>query len=336
MPVLRVRELRHREVLLRVRVGARRYAEPTPSRGAEGRDCRVRRPRRLDSARREARSGGRPRDPRRPSTRVCGTSSSVMEEPSRSSSATPSSESSAHRSRTKTIPERAVRAALAIQEAIAEMNESDPALALEVRIGVNTGEALVALDARPELGEGIVSGDVVNTGARLQSAAPPGGILVGEYTFRATERAIEYEAEDAGCGEGEGRAARDLACGRATRQLRHRPLGRPLAPCRPRRRAGRPRRCPGSCANAARAAARHGRRRSRDRQVASRPRALPGGRCRPGVHRLEAGSLASVRRGIGLLGLRRDRESAGGDPRDRRSGGGGCEDRSGSSRPPRR
>jgi len=92
-------------------------------------------------------------------------------------------------------PERAVRAALAIQETIADMNEADPELALEVRIGVNTGEALVALDARPELGEGIVSGDVVNTGARLQSAAPPGGILVGEHTYRATERAIEYEQE---------------------------------------------------------------------------------------------------------------------------------------------
>ena len=58
-------------------------------------------------------------------------------------------------------PERAVRAALAIQEAIAEMNEADPALELEIRIGVNTGEALVALDARPDLGEGMVSGDVV-------------------------------------------------------------------------------------------------------------------------------------------------------------------------------
>lgn len=92
--------------------------------------------------------------------------------------------------------ERAVRASLAIQEAIAEMNEADPALALEVRIGVNTGETLVALDARPELGEGIVSGDVVNTGARLQSAAQPGGILVGEHTFRATERAIEYEPQE--------------------------------------------------------------------------------------------------------------------------------------------
>jgi class 3 adenylate cyclase/predicted ATPase len=93
-------------------------------------------------------------------------------------------------------PERAVRAALAIQEAIAEMNAAEPALELEVRIGVSTGEALVAVDARPELGEGIVSGDVVNTGARLQSAAPPGGILVGEHTFRATERAIEYEPRE--------------------------------------------------------------------------------------------------------------------------------------------
>jgi class 3 adenylate cyclase/tetratricopeptide (TPR) repeat protein len=90
-------------------------------------------------------------------------------------------------------PERAVRAALAIQEAIAEMNEADPSLRLEVRIGVNTGEAIVALDARPELGEANVAGDVVNTGARVQSAAPPGGILVGEYTYRATERAVEYE-----------------------------------------------------------------------------------------------------------------------------------------------
>ncbi len=36
----------------------------------------------------------------------------------------------------------------------------------------------------------------MNTGARLQSAARPGGILVGEYTFRATERAIEYEVEE--------------------------------------------------------------------------------------------------------------------------------------------
>ncbi|HEX5468640.1 MAG TPA: adenylate/guanylate cyclase domain-containing protein [Gaiellaceae bacterium] len=89
-------------------------------------------------------------------------------------------------------PERAVRAALAVREAVQEMNEGDPALDLHVRIAVNTGEAVVALDARPSEGEGMVAGDVVNTAARLQAAAPVDGILVGDTTYRATERAIEY------------------------------------------------------------------------------------------------------------------------------------------------
>jgi class 3 adenylate cyclase/tetratricopeptide (TPR) repeat protein len=89
-------------------------------------------------------------------------------------------------------PERAVRAALAIREAIAEFNERDPGLDLHVRVGVTTGEALVALDARPVEGEGMASGDVVNTAARLQAAAPTDGVLVDETTFRATDRAITY------------------------------------------------------------------------------------------------------------------------------------------------
>ena len=93
-------------------------------------------------------------------------------------------------------PERAVRAALAIQEAIAELNDADASRALEVRIGVNTGEALVNTSARPELGEAMVSGDVINTGARLQSAAAPGAVLVGAATHRATERAIAYERHE--------------------------------------------------------------------------------------------------------------------------------------------
>jgi class 3 adenylate cyclase len=93
-------------------------------------------------------------------------------------------------------PERAVRAALAIQDAVAELRDSDERLDLHVRIGVNTGEALVALGARPSEGEGMASGDVVNTAARLQAAAPVDGVLVGEVTYRATKRAIEYgEAE---------------------------------------------------------------------------------------------------------------------------------------------
>jgi class 3 adenylate cyclase len=84
-------------------------------------------------------------------------------------------------------PERAVRAALAIRDWIAAEGR------LEARIAVNTGEALINLDARPETGEGMAAGDVVNTTARMESAAPVNGVLVGETTYRATRTAIEYE-----------------------------------------------------------------------------------------------------------------------------------------------
>jgi class 3 adenylate cyclase len=82
-------------------------------------------------------------------------------------------------------PERAVRAALAIREAITEL---DQARNLRVRVGVTTGEALVVVDARPSQGEGMASGDVVNTAARLQAAGPVDGILVDEATWQATNR----------------------------------------------------------------------------------------------------------------------------------------------------
>jgi len=83
-------------------------------------------------------------------------------------------------------PERAVRAALAIHDFAVEEG-------LELRIGVTTGEALIRLDAQPESGEGMASGDVVNTAARLQAAAPVNGILVSEATHRATREAVDYE-----------------------------------------------------------------------------------------------------------------------------------------------
>jgi class 3 adenylate cyclase len=85
-------------------------------------------------------------------------------------------------------PGRAVRAALTIREAIAELNQADPTLDLHVRIGVTTGEALIALDARPVEGEGMASGDVVNTAARLQAAAPVDGVLVDQATYWPTNR----------------------------------------------------------------------------------------------------------------------------------------------------
>jgi class 3 adenylate cyclase/tetratricopeptide (TPR) repeat protein len=88
-------------------------------------------------------------------------------------------------------PERAVRAALAIRDAIVEDGR------LQVRIAVTTGEALVTLGARASEGEGMVAGDVVNTAARLQSAAPVNGILADESTRRATRQAIDYREAEA-------------------------------------------------------------------------------------------------------------------------------------------
>jgi class 3 adenylate cyclase/tetratricopeptide (TPR) repeat protein len=93
-------------------------------------------------------------------------------------------------------PERAVRAALAIRAAIDRLNEDQPGLDLHVRIGVNTGEALVVVGADAARGEGMASGDVVNTAARLQAAAPVDGVLVGETTYHATDRATNYSAAE--------------------------------------------------------------------------------------------------------------------------------------------
>jgi class 3 adenylate cyclase/tetratricopeptide (TPR) repeat protein len=88
-------------------------------------------------------------------------------------------------------PERAVRAGLRICEGAAEL----PGLRrgpLELRVGVNTGTALVRLGVSPASGEGFVTGDTVNTAARLQSAAPDGGVAVGFATWEATRRVFEY------------------------------------------------------------------------------------------------------------------------------------------------
>jgi class 3 adenylate cyclase/tetratricopeptide (TPR) repeat protein len=86
-------------------------------------------------------------------------------------------------------PERAVRAALAIRDFAVEEG-------IELRVGITTGEALISLDARPDAGEGMASGDVVNTAARLQSAAPVNGVITDETTYRATRRVIAYEAAE--------------------------------------------------------------------------------------------------------------------------------------------
>jgi class 3 adenylate cyclase len=88
--------------------------------------------------------------------------------------------------------ERAVRAALEIQRSASENTEDFGGLC--VSIGVNTGEVLFAPVGPHSRRELTVMGDVVNTAARLQAAAPPETIWVGEATRAATARAITYGA----------------------------------------------------------------------------------------------------------------------------------------------
>jgi len=91
-------------------------------------------------------------------------------------------------------PERAVRAALRIQDSVTELNESKPDLALIVRAAVTTGEAIVQLDDRPDR-EGII-GDVVNTASRLEAVAEPGTVVVDERTYLATRDTIGFTVLD--------------------------------------------------------------------------------------------------------------------------------------------
>jgi class 3 adenylate cyclase len=91
--------------------------------------------------------------------------------------------------------ERAVRAALDLVAAVSALGDEVGASELQARAGVLTGEAAVTLGAE---GQGMVAGDLVNTAARIQSAALPGSVLVGDSTRRASELTILFE--DAGTG----------------------------------------------------------------------------------------------------------------------------------------
>ncbi|HEX5894136.1 MAG TPA: adenylate/guanylate cyclase domain-containing protein, partial [Solirubrobacterales bacterium] len=89
-------------------------------------------------------------------------------------------------------PERAVRAALAMQEAMEGANRqsrSERGVAFSLRVGINSGEVMAgAVGDRYT-----VMGDVVNVAARLQAAGRPGTVTVGESTYRSTRAAIAYE-----------------------------------------------------------------------------------------------------------------------------------------------
>jgi class 3 adenylate cyclase len=87
--------------------------------------------------------------------------------------------------------DRAVRAALGMQGAMGEINAELTArhgASFQLRVGINTGEVLAGA-----IGDGYtVIGDTVNVAARLQAAARPGTVTVGERTYRATAEQVEY------------------------------------------------------------------------------------------------------------------------------------------------
>ena len=89
--------------------------------------------------------------------------------------------------------ERALRAALEMRQRLGELNadfERQHRVTLGVRIGVNTGEVIAPGGPTPDTG--FVAGDAVNTAQRLEAAADPGEILVGERTFGSAHRAFRF------------------------------------------------------------------------------------------------------------------------------------------------
>jgi len=89
---------------------------------------------------------------------------------------------------------RAVRAAVGMRDALVTLNadlERDHGEGLAARIGVNTGEVV---SGDPTAGQRLVTGDAVNVAARLEQAAGPGDVLIGEPTYRLVKDAVEVEA----------------------------------------------------------------------------------------------------------------------------------------------
>ena len=92
--------------------------------------------------------------------------------------------------------ERAVRAAVEMQSALALLNdwlEREHGRRLALRIGISSGEVVSGLLAGEVQSAYTVVGDTVNTAQRLESIATPGDVVVGPATFRLAGRAFEFE-----------------------------------------------------------------------------------------------------------------------------------------------
>jgi class 3 adenylate cyclase/tetratricopeptide (TPR) repeat protein len=92
---------------------------------------------------------------------------------------------------TETDALRCVRAGLELQRVLTRFAPAEVG-GLRFRVGVASGEALVDVAAARDGGQAIVAGDVVNTASRMQSVAPPGGVLVCGLTHALTRESIRY------------------------------------------------------------------------------------------------------------------------------------------------
>ncbi len=91
---------------------------------------------------------------------------------------------------------RAVRAATEVREAIETLNaelESARGVRIQIHIGVNSGEVFVGGGTEEDT---LVTGDAVNRAARLQEAAGPGEVLIGDATYRLARDAVVVERVD--------------------------------------------------------------------------------------------------------------------------------------------
>ena len=107
---------------------------------------------------------------------------------------------------------RAVRAAAEMRDALTALNdefERERGVRIEVRIGVNTGEVVAGDSAS---GQAFASGDAVNIAARLEQAAQPGEILIGQDNYRLVRDAVTVESVGPLPLKGKGEPARHFAC----------------------------------------------------------------------------------------------------------------------------